>query len=219
MKMKKILVVLFCMAFLTVGLSAQDKSKEKNTSESTLAGGWTSYSFNISPEARKVFDMVLPPRPGVTYTPLAVATQVVAGMNYSFFCNRQIVYPSAPNEAVIVLIYVPLYKSPQLISIIPISRKEKNNLEANLKPGGWTPYRSDISPEAKTKFDTALNGLSGVTYIPVAVATQVVAGINYSFFCNAKVVYPNAPNEAAMILIYAPLDKPPYIISITPVEH
>jgi hypothetical protein len=86
-------------------------------------------------------------------------------------------------------------------------------------PGGWTPYSCVISPEAKKVFDTALKGLTGVGYTPVAAATQVVAGINYSFFCNANGVYPNAPNEAAMVLIYAPPNKPPQIISIKWIEH
>ena len=54
--------------------------------------------------------------------------------------------------------------------------------------GGWNEYSCDISENAQKVFDNALEDLDGVLYTPVAVATQVVSGTNYSFFCNAKVV-------------------------------
>ena len=85
--------------------------------------------------------------------------------------------------------------------------------------GGWTEYHTNISPEEMEVFETALGGLDGVTYYPLAVSTQVVAGMNYSFFCNAQVVYPNAPNEAAMVNIYNPLDGEPHITSIDRINH
>lgn len=67
--------------------------------------------------------------------------------------------------------------------------------------GGWTEYRS-LSEEDQKVFDKALNGLVGVQYTPIAVATQVVNGVNYSFFCNAQIVIPNSPNQAAMISVH-----------------
>lgn len=66
--------------------------------------------------------------------------------------------------------------------------------------GGWKPYRV-MDAETQQVFDQAVN-LLGVDYSPIAVASQLVAGVNYSFFCNAKVVGPNTPNEAVMILVY-----------------
>lgn len=54
----------------------------------------------------------------------------------------------------------------------------------------------------------------GVDYVPLAVATQVVSGINYRFFCNAKGVYPGSTNDAAMVQIYQPLDGEVHITSI-----
>lgn len=52
--------------------------------------------------------------------------------------------------------------------------------------GGWSEYSCEIDNEAKNVFEKAVTVL-GVSYQPVAVAKQVVAGLNYSFFCNAKV--------------------------------
>ena len=72
--------------------------------------------------------------------------------------------------------------------------------------GGWSEYSCDISPEALKAFEEAMSGFVGVGYSPVAVAQQVVAGMNYNFFCNARVVVPNAPNGAALVSIYQPLE-------------
>lgn len=82
-------------------------------------------------------------------------------------------------------------------------------------PGGWTTFSTNISAQASEVFVTATKGLLGVTYTPLAVATQVVAGTNYMFFCNAQVVYPNAPNEAVLMTIFSPLQGDPVIKDIT----
>ncbi len=81
-------------------------------------------------------------------------------------------------------------------------------------PGGWTTYSCDIQPGEREIFDTAFKGFVGVNYTPLTVATQVVAGVNYSFFCNAKGVYPNAPNQGAMVTIFKPLEGDPHITAI-----
>lgn len=80
--------------------------------------------------------------------------------------------------------------------------------------GGWSEYTAPISAEDMKVFNDALNGLVGVDYKPVAVAKQVVAGMNYSFFCNKKGVYPGAENEGAMVLIFAPTSGKAHISSI-----
>lgn len=90
-------------------------------------------------------------------------------------------------------------------------------METNANPGGWTSFRP-LTSEDKDVFNKALNGLVGVGYEPLLVATQVVAGINYRFFCNAKVVYPNAPYYAAIILIFKPLQGDAHITSIQRVD-
>lgn len=81
--------------------------------------------------------------------------------------------------------------------------------------GSWSIFRTDITEEEKDVFKVAFENFVGVSYEPIAVATQVVQGINYKFFCNAQIVYPNAPNQAAVVVIYAPLEGPAYITDIT----
>ncbi|MBP1639065.1 MAG: hypothetical protein H6Q17_648 [Bacteroidetes bacterium] len=83
------------------------------------------------------------------------------------------------------------------------------------KLGGWTPYVTPIPAEDLEVFKKALQGLVGVNYAPLAVAKQLVSGMNYRFFCNAQAVYPGAANEAAIVQIYKPLTGDPHITSIT----
>jgi len=87
-------------------------------------------------------------------------------------------------------------------------------MTTNAIPGGWSVYTTNISKEDKQVFETAVK-LVGVKYEPLAVAKQVVAGTNYSFFCNAQGVYPGAPYEGAMVAIYLPPNGVPHVSSIT----
>lgn len=85
--------------------------------EQTL-GGWSGFDFTVSAEADKVFTAALEGFTGVQYTPLAVATQVVAGTNYCFLCQGEVVVPSQPQIAALVYIYQPLAGQPPHITEI-----------------------------------------------------------------------------------------------------
>lgn len=65
-------------------------------SESTMPGGWTPLSCDISPKSMEVFQAVTKGLVGVNYELVACATQIVNGTNYSFFCNSKKVIPNAP---------------------------------------------------------------------------------------------------------------------------
>lgn len=73
--------------------------------------------------------------------------------------------------------------------------------------GGWTVTKdAKLSDEAKAAFDKALEGLTGVSYEPVALlGTQVVSGTNYCILCQAQVVYPGAEPYYALVYVYADL--------------
>ena len=73
-------------------------------------------------------------------------------------------------------------------------------------PGGFTPFSCKISDEDAAMFKEALSPILGVDYQPVAMASQVVAGMNFAFFCNATVVVPGAPSYPAMVNIFRNLD-------------
>ena len=79
--------------------------------------------------------------------------------------------------------------------------------------GGWSAYHT-LTPNDKQVFEEALNGFVGVGYMPTAVSTQLVAGMNYRFKCNASM----PPSEViweAIVEIFAPLDGKPHITGIT----
>lgn len=51
----------------------------------------------------------------------------------------------------------------------------------------------------------ALHSILGVEYTPLAVQVQVVAGLNYAFFCKAQPVYPEAEAFLARATVFASL--------------
>ncbi len=85
--------------------------------------------------------------------------------------------------------------------------------------GSWDTYTSNISNEAGAAFEEALIGLVGVRYTPVAVTQQVVDGMNYSFFCNAKGVYLDSQPAGAIINIYKKAGEKATISKIKIIDH
>ena len=50
----------------------------------------------------------------------------------------------------------------------------------------------------------ATTGMTGVSYTPESVATQVVAGTNYRFICTAKTTPPGLETYEAEIIVFQP---------------
>ncbi|WP_222937634.1 hypothetical protein [Spartinivicinus ruber] len=96
---------------------------------------------------------------------------------------------------------------------------EAASLANTVIPGGWTLYRTDLSRDEMTVFNRALDGLVGVGYTPFAVSTQVVAGTNYKFICNAQPTYPDAAPYAVVIKVYQSLDGELELLSITDISE
>ena len=75
--------------------------------------------------------------------------------------------------------------------------------------GGFTEYR-DITEEELAMFNSVL-GKGEQEIIPQKVATQVVNGINYKFFCDSKDGYNLTRCE---VTIYKPIDGEPTLSKI-----
>lgn len=77
----------------------------------------------------------------------------------------------------------------------------------SINPGGFTPYTCKISTDAQDVWDEAMKNSSiiGKNYEPVAVAQQMVAGVNYRFFCNAHIPGANPFHEGALVSVFKPL--------------
>ena len=82
--------------------------------------------------------------------------------------------------------------------------------------GGWAPAAEpEITEELKALFDKGLEGLLGVNYVPVAyLGSQVVAGTNHCFLCQATVVYPNAESTWVLVYLYESLDGSVSVLTI-----
>lgn len=79
--------------------------------------------------------------------------------------------------------------------------------------GGWSQYR-ELTDEDKAVFNEALEGFVGVDYQPKAVSTQVVAGMNYRFKCDATLPGPIPMQWEAIVEIFSPLEGKPHITGI-----
>jgi hypothetical protein len=175
----------------------------------TVVGGWTEFDFTISADAKEILHSITSKLMGVNYVAVAVATQPVAGTNYCFLCEATGVYPGACTSLVEIYIYRPLKGDAQLTAITPV-------MECHPIPGGWFGFH-DVSPAEKEVLTSALNGLLGVKYDPLQVATQVVSGTNYCFLCKATVLSPSATPHPVLIRVYQPLSGKPHISSIAPI--
>jgi predicted secreted protein len=178
--------------YRTFDLSAADTDEELNYTVSkeaaavsaeafNLLGGWTAFA-PVDKDSAGVLQEALQGFSGTGYTPLLVAKQLVAGTNYLFVCNARIVYPSAPGYAVVVKVYRPLKGRAEIRGKVQIGHPHIQ--------GGFGAFTL-LNPEDELFKDVAQK-LLGVGYTPLAAAEQVVAGLNYLFAANAKVVYPGA---------------------------
>ena len=72
--------------------------------------------------------------------------------------------------------------------------------------GGYTVNgeipEAKLPEDVKTAFDKALEGMTGVSYTPVAyLGSQVVAGANYAILCTASPVVPNAKASLKVVVV------------------
>lgn len=98
------------------------------------------------------------------------------------------------------------------------------NLKTFLNPeqehivGGYSKPRN-ITNEEVALFKQVTASLQGVEYKPKSVSTQIVAGTNYRFLCNARTIDNNGKKgkrHYAAIVIHKPLnpEEKPRILSI-----
>lgn len=86
--------------------------------------------------------------------------------------------------------------------------------------GGWTPSADPaVTEELKALFDRGTETLTGADYIPVAyLGSQVVAGTNHAFLCQAAVVYPGAQPYYTIVYLYEDLQGNVTILNIAELD-
>ena len=85
----------------------------------------------------------------------------------------------------------------------PEKRTEKQQ-EKTILCGGYTG-QWPLEASDRELFRRATTGMTGVSYTPESVATQVVAGTNYRFICTAKTTTPGLETYEAEIIVFQPL--------------
>ena len=82
--------------------------------------------------------------------------------------------------------------------------------------GGWQAAADpEVTEDLQAIFDKGLEGLVGVDYAPVVyLGSQVVAGTNHAFLCQASVVVPNAVPQWAVVYLYEDLEGNVSILDI-----
>ena len=76
--------------------------------------------------------------------------------------------------------------------------------------GGYTEPR-EITPEELEMFKKATTEYAELQLVPQTVCTQVVAGLNYKFFCDCKEGYNLSRCD---VIIYKPLDGEPTVTQV-----
>ena len=179
---------------------------EKETADDIIVGGWTrADSPVITDDFKKVFEKATETLTGVDYTPVAyLASQVVAGTNHRVLCKAEVVVPDAEPTYAILQIYEDLQGNAEVTDIID-SQAKVANTEGD---GSWSENAAlEVTDDAKKALEKACETLTGAEYTPVALlATQVVAGTNYSILCESKATVPNAETGYVIVTVYADLE-------------
>ena len=208
--MKKLLTLL-AVGLMILSLAACGKKEEP--AEEQVAGGWTKVEDGtMTPELQEIFDKAIEGLVGVNYEAVElVETQVVAGTNYKFLAKGTTVTMPPMEGTYYVTVYKNLDGGVELLNI--------EQIEQTLV-GGWEmPEDKTVTPELKEMFETAVEGLLGVTYEPLElVATQLVAGTNYMFYCNGTTVTNPPETKPYFVTIYQPLEGAPEILAIDAAE-
>ena len=211
-----ILVGLLVCALAACGQKTEEEPSEEKTAvletaaeqtdDTVTAGGWTAAQSPVLTEDEKaVFDKAAEGLTGVGYTPVAyVASQVVAGTNHLFLCKAEPI----TEEAAAVYALVTVYEDPEGSAEITDIAKSTVSAPVEALDGGWAETGSPaLTDEVKAAFTKAAEGFSGVGYEPVAqLATQVVAGTNYSVLCRATPVADGTDAYYAIVTVYEDLE-------------
>jgi len=72
-------------------------------------------------------------------------------------------------------------------------------------PGGYSDWSFRLTPDAIKVFNEATKRLMVVKYEPIAFASQVVAGTNYTFLAKSQPVIPNPTVGVCKIHVFVPL--------------
>ena len=154
--------------------------------------------------------------PGVYCIPAAyIGTRADDACVHAFLCRTGTSAPDSVETWAVVLVCEAADGGPELLKIcgsgIP------THIAGIGIPGGWSAKGPEPGEYLEEVFAKAMAGFVGVGCKLIAVlSAQVVAGMNYRFFCETIPVYPGAQHGFALVTIYAALDGHAEISDIEP---
>jgi hypothetical protein len=153
---------------------------------------------------------------GASHTPLAVACQLINGdvMNYAYFTETKVIYPDAKSYNTLVIIQVTEPEVVSLTEIKPIQLVKGSGGDGSL--GGYTVFSA---PDSRPFLSDVLKDLLiGVGYTILAVASQVVAGVNYAIFAEAKAITKDAIPYNVIVTLFRDLEGKYNLVHIEQVQ-
>ena len=187
--------------------NAQIETPNNSVNETApTTGGWRNADAPVvTDEVKALLEKATEGLTGANYIPVAyLGSQVVAGTNHAVLCRVSPVIPDAVETYAIVTLYEDTDGNVEISDVEDFGTETWLSDEA--LPGGWAQADSPVvTDEVKAVFEKAVEGLTGVSYTPVAlISTQTVAGTNYCFLCEATVVVPDS--EPSYVLAYVSED-------------
>lgn len=236
--MKKILITLLTVFMLTACTSKTTQPTQEvdtptveevveENKEDVMAGGW---SINLDlPEMNDAeFNFARQDIEGASYSPLFILGNQGSANNTKYLCYVTAVVPDAKPEFKIVTVHKD-YDDPtkceienvEEFNILNYLQGEGSNTPEGLM-GGWqdnSELPNMLSDEENEIFNKALQGLLGVSYVPVAkLASQVVAGTNYAFLATGTTVTSTPITHLYIIKVYADLNGNAEVTNICGVD-
>ena len=192
----------------------QNEAGEANkelTGPQVTVGGWSvPASHEVTEEHKKIYKDACSKYDGTgsSHEPVALlATQLVAGTNYCFYCQSTVKSSKGPLSPVIV--YINVNPSGEA-DFITTDRDFFYDNKGEVVPGGWENAADpSITEDIKKIMSKATETITGEEYEPVAyIASQVVAGKNHAILCKATPSTKGLSNEAKYVIltIYENLD-------------
>ena len=204
-----------CKANVAAGANAPQAKQEQAANanakegEKQVMGGWTiPESTEITEEHKKIYKNAISKYDGTgsSHEPVALlATQVVAGTNYCFYCKSTVESSHGPLESMIVY-----------INVNPSGEADIIKTDRELIPGygeavgGWQ-YAKDtaVTEDVKKVLAKATETLTGATYEPVIyMGSQLVSGTNHMILCKMapSVKELNGATSYVMVTVYENLE-------------
>ena len=208
---------------------AVDTEAEAENAEpvAQVLGGWTlsDNAASIPEDAQKALENAA--YTGMSFEPIALlGTQIVAGTNYQILCKGTTATEEPETKLVVVMVYADLEGNSSISNVADFDLGTLETAEVNADTeqlaGGWTVAENEegeLPEDAAAAFNAAMEGLTGVGYVPTALlGTKVIAGTEYAILCNATLVTADPVSYNAVVFVTANADGTNSILNIVPLN-